>query len=706
LISGDGNVENIVYCQLEESENGDGSWSATEAGSHARNWITAEISSLLGDPGGSFIESAGQAGNIVAARVKPADIAILVRSNRQAEEYRDDLRRLDIPAVLASKITVFSTVECTDLRMILQAIQSPASSRALKAALTCDWFGLSGNEHFQTCSDDRLFSLRQDAFQRYHEHWRQAGFLPMFREFLEHERVYFRLGQLQGGERRITNIEHLAELVQEAELNNGYRISQTVQWLQEAAEGADLTDEVELRLESDAEGVTILTMHGAKGLEFPIVFCPSLLAASYPRDDAQIAFSHDENGERTCDLGSVSFARNYDAAIAEERDEDMRLAYVAITRATLRVYLFWADIKKWGKRPSSFDSPLGIMLFPQGRSTFAEQRHSLLDKAGRNDCGYRLVQQTRTAAPYRTALNDHGRFRPRVRSERVLLTSRTRTSFSGLARLTSHEETLAGAFDEIPLIASREAVEGATDDSRQKAVLPGGVRFGNIVHDLLERLTFKEIEAGSYAKELLDSLGRHYNLVIDPTDLARLLHSTVQTKLLEDVNGDTFRLTDLDEQHLVKEMGFTLALERLQAKTINDLLSIDPAFTPLSAKTIEGYITGYIDLICIFNDRYYVIDYKTNYLGNDAGQYNPERLIQAMRSHNYGLQYWLYTLVVHRHLRRWNPSYRYADHFGGVMYLFVRGMADDVPGSGVYFTRPDESVLPRLDEKLGGGVDV
>jgi exodeoxyribonuclease V beta subunit len=249
------------------------------------------------------------------------------------------------------------------------------------------------------------------------------------------------------------------------------------------------------------------------------------------------------------------------------------------------------------------------------------------------------------------------------------------------------------AFDEGPA-ASGDAVE---------TPLPSGARFGSVVHEILEEHDFGELAGDDVEERLLADRCRSAGLAVAIPALRELLRRCVTTPLLPGRERTAnFSLADLDDRRLVKEMAFTLSLAPGSTQQINELLAVDPACSPLSHRDIGGYLTGFIDLLCRHDGRYYLIDYKTNQLGGDDA-YGPESLLAAMRSHHYGLQYWLYTVVLHRSLRRWRPDYRYERHFGGVLYPFLRGMHPDSPGGSVYFTVPDGDRVVRLERCFAGG---
>jgi exodeoxyribonuclease V beta subunit len=272
-----------------------------------------------------------------------------------------------------------------------------------------------------------------------------------------------------------------------------------------------------------------------------------------------------------------------------------------------------------------------------------------------------------------------------------------RTSFSGLVTLSRDNtpgEAAAGAFDEVRL----QVVPDVEDH------LPAGVRFGTMIHDLLECFDFSDIAAGSMEPTRVEALLHRYQLEVGQEQIQTLLRTIVCTSFAE--SGPLmFSLADVASERMVKEMEFSLHLEHTSTGRINQILANKASVAELFERDIEGYLNGFIDLVCEHENRFYIIDYKTNKLGGEE-QYQPDALVGAMRAHNYGLQYWLYSLVLHRWLRRWLPGYRYRDHFGGAIYLFVRGMTTNLPGRGVFFDQPDEKTLVELDRCFGEGSHV
>jgi exodeoxyribonuclease V beta subunit len=227
-----------------------------------------------------------------------------------------------------------------------------------------------------------------------------------------------------------------------------------------------------------------------------------------------------------------------------------------------------------------------------------------------------------------------------------------------------------------------------------KLDLPRGAHTGNVIHELLEKFNFSDLKNGvAISKEFKEARKKaclRYGLkVARPEIIDELLQNVVQTPLSNDKD---FCLANLSQMSLLKEMPFYLATKKINTNEINRILENESSFQSLDSKTINGYLTGFIDLICEYENQFYVIDYKSNYLPN----YSHETMLEAMREHNYGLQYWLYCVVLHRYLENRLPNYDIETHFGGVRYLFVRGMDANAPLSGVFEAKPESEKLITL----------
>ncbi|MDT8425837.1 MAG: exodeoxyribonuclease V subunit beta [Methyloprofundus sp.] len=679
LYANDTMLPPLALWQLAESEAKTGYWTSGKAAEELKIAITNEIVQLLTGATQLTIKDKSRA-------LKPADIAILVRTNAHAKLYQDCLKEAGIPAVLNSNESVFKSAQASDLHILMQALAQPSDMALVKQALTLSWFALDGQALHQLLSDQAQLGAWLDRFQDYHLLWQKNGFMAMMLRLFSQENVRVHIAKTQNAERQITNLHHLLELIQQASLDDHLGIHKTVSWLRTAITEENTNDEQQLRLESDADAVKIVTMHRSKGLEYPIVFCPYLW---YRRDkltsEKHLITCHAQ-GAMIADLGSEQFELHRKMALQEELAEDLRILYVALTRAKYRCYLPWINERSEKKTNQSAFAYLlsGEKAFAE--MSFAEQQASLEQLA--NDYpasfSYQLIakenvlQGSYQATKTEQNLSAH-------EQKRHLYSSWQMSSYTALSYLSLHDAP------ELPLDKAEETSD-LTDRTQQEPItLAKGAHTGNVLHDLLENIAFSKLALREDISERRDNTCQRYGLKVEqPEIIDELLYQAVNTPLaLDDAQ---FTLAKLNERSCLKEMPFYLTLADFSTEEINFLLQDSPTYQALSEKQMQGYLTGFIDLIFVHQGRYYVLDYKSNALPD----YQPDTLIHAMREHNYGLQYWLYSVVLHLYLQKRLPDYQFEQHFGGVRYLFLRGMQAELAMSGVFSDLPDEELLNAL----------
>ena len=248
------------------------------------------------------------------------------------------------------------------------------------------------------------------------------------------------------------------------------------------------------------------------------------------------------------------------------------------------------------------------------------------------------------------------------------------------------------------------AVEAATDSDAESPkihTLPLGAALGNVVHGLLEDYSFAMLAGDADYEAECEGHSRRFGVEAASEQLMHLLRDVTRSPLQHSDEQKVFSLAELDDRDVLKEMPFYFHLREESTERINELLHFSAVVQPIQKRMLKGYLTGFIDLVCRHRGKYYVMDYKTNYLGPHLSDYSADRLVSAMFDHNYGLQYWIYTLVLHRYLLATLPDYEYEEDFGGVCYLFARGMSPEYPGNGLFFDRPALTVLDSLYDCLG-----
>ncbi len=670
----------MMLWQLPESDSKTGYWTAGKAAEKIRIAVVNEVVDLL--TGDYTLQPANRP-------LLPKDIAILVRTNTQARDYQSALRQAGVPSVLNSTESVFASQEAADLYRLLQAVAHPGDSGLLKQALTLDWFDLDGQTLYRLINNEIELDVWVSRFLSYYQDWQQSGLMAMMQHLLHQEKIRASVSKTLMAERQLTNLHHLIELVQQAAVDEHLGVNKTLDWLRSAIAKASSAEDQQLRLESDDDAVKIVTMHRSKGLEYSIVFCPYLWQRSDRLNSEHLMIRCHENGHMVVDLGSEDFEHRRELALNEELAEDLRVFYVAVTRAKYRCYIAWADVRS---EKTANDSAMAWLL-EFADADFSEQQAKL--QAFQDKADYRLLEvpDDITGSYQKTFADTPLQAKKRKRS---LYTNWQMSSYTALSALSQHDAP------ELPEDKAGEQMLTKPPDPGNVVIeLPRGARTGNVVHDLLENNAFTDLANRKDIAMQRDKACQRYGLKLErPQMLDELLQAIVATPLSTTDAG--FCLMNLAESQCLKEMPFYLSMQPMDAAQINRILRDTPAFQPLTAKQMCGYLTGFIDLICAYpgsSPQYYVMDYKTNGLPD----YSPDSLTHAMREHNYGLQYWIYTVVLHRYLQTRLPGYDYETHFGGVRYLFVRGMQPDRPMSGIYQDRPDLERVEALAALFGGG---
>jgi len=691
-------ADSMVMWGLESNpDDKNGYWGSGVVRQLLRTHIINEIVKLLDAKSGAKFGASAD----TAPALAPKDIAILVRGNDEAATYQRQLQEAGIPAVLNSKHSVFDSLEAVQLSQLLMSLVQPANQQTLRQALSLPWFGLTGQEFDALCADDLQLQEYVSDFQYYQQRWQQRGLMAMMRSLLDKYNVFQTLTTLPNSERRIANLNHLLELLQQAALDERLDTHKTIEWLTLAIQGEQANDGKELRLEQDEAAVSIVTIHSSKGLEYPIVFCPELWvekrAQSAPSGD-KVVICHEKN-TLIADLGTDKQKERFEQSLFEQSAEDLRLLYVAITRAAYRCYVPWAYVRTANK---DNNSALAYLLQEHDGDDLSAKFKSLAEFS---DCfSYEQISaeveplQATKATTDKLQLNARGMAREIKQQWQM-------SSYSALAHLGQHshispDSELPKDKSEEPQVIAEPIVEAVPE------LIPKGAHTGNVLHDLLENNTFAALgkldPENNLDEHYLKQRSRcclRYGLSLEEEGLKaldELLIKSVNAPL--DVDDSEFCLAKIEDAACLKEMPFYFAINQMQTQGLNQLLSGQATCQDLSARNLTGQLTGFIDLICEYDGRYYVMDYKSNWLSS----YDHESMQSAMREHNYGLQYFIYSVVLHHYLQQRLPNYSYEEHFGGVRYLFLRGMDADQPMQGVFVDKPSLEIIEGLSDVLSG----
>lgn len=641
--------------------------------------------------------SAGQRGRALLWRgetsrpVQASDITVLVRNRLEAAQVREALQTLGIPSVyLSNRDSVFETLEAQELLWLLQAVLAPERENTLRSALATSMFGLTALDIENLNQDEQAWDALVEEFSEYRQIWRQRGVMPMLRALMTARHIAENLLATRGGERRLTDILHISELLQEAasQLESEHAL---VRWLaQHIAEPDSNAASQQMRLESDKHLVQIVTIHKSKGLEYPLVWLPFI--ARFRKQDQ--AFYHDrETFAAVLDLGQDE--ASLELAEAERLAEDLRLLYVALTRAVWHCSLGVAPLSSRKSGNSDFHlSALGRLLQAGEAMDAAGLAARLVDFCHGDIALQRPGELDLT--PWQAPAATIPRLSARELQRRIADDWRV-TSYSGL-----QQHGFSGGQDLLPRLDVDAAGVGEVVEEPQLTPhqFPRGAAPGTFLHSLFEELDFTQPVPEGWMAEKLQLSGFDAQWAPVLTDW---LGGVLKTRL----PGPDIALNQLAARDKQVEMAFYLPIAQLL--TAERLDALIRQYDPLSADTppldfrqVRGMLKGFIDLVFRHEGRYYLLDYKSNWLGEDREAYTRPAMEQAMRAHRYDLQYQLYSLALHRYLRHRLADYDYDRHFGGVIYLFLRGMDGQEGGQGIFTTRPVRPLIDGLDQLFAG----
>ncbi|MBL8774640.1 MAG: UvrD-helicase domain-containing protein [Acidimicrobiales bacterium] len=699
--------------------------------------------------------------------IGPGDLAVLTRTHFEAAGVRDALQAAGVPAVVHGAGSVWATDAARHWLELLLALEQPASTIRVRAVTIGPFIGWDA-QRLATATDaewEEVDGLLHDWAVTARTHTIAA----LLRHIEAGTGLTARLLAAAGGDRRLSDLRHLAELLHARQASHPSTLAALAAWVTEQrADEADGTgesgaDAARRRLETDAEAVSVHTVHGAKGLEFPIVLLPSLWDARR-QDDDEVCVFHDPDGQRAISVGSSGGLRAWqlDRANDERDQEELRLLYVALTRARHRVVVWWATAadadrsplarvllgtdpatgavrRRLPERPSEAD--IGAACFARGLA-FTEATGSAVrpGEAGEADAGPERYDPpvapaaTLAVAPFARTFDRHW----------------VRTSYSGLTRVAHEagphvslqvtedaEVDERAKVDEPPVEALAPGGHTADEDAARAAPplpladVPGGARVGTLAHEIFEVVDFTAPDLRTTLADAAVDAGAERIVPGHVDALLDGLAAGIETPL--GPAWDDVRLRDLGPGDRLDELAFDLPLAGgdrptralLTMDAIADVFGALPAEDPLTgyeqrlrdpllATEVRGFLSGSIDLVARIGERHVVVDYKTNHLAPHgetptSWHYRPDALATAMADAHYPLQAALYAVALHRFLRWRLADYDPARHLGGVAYLFLRGMiGPDTPlvggaPCGVFTWQPPASFVTDLSDLLDRG---
>jgi exodeoxyribonuclease V beta subunit len=652
-------------------------------------------------------------------KLLPEDIAVLAPENRQAQLVQDALSQRKVPSVLYTSASLFDSREVVETQHVLAAIADPTHESQLMAALGTDLLGFTGSRIESVAKQETEWQQILERFRGYLDLWLQHGFIQMFRSFMQREQVRLRLLAFPNGERRLTNLLHLSEVLHRASIENRLGVSGLLKWISEQREpGTQVAEEHQLRLETDEKAVKLVTVHKSKGLEYSVVFCPfSWKGANIEHGGEEQVFFHEHgDGKLVRDLGSPDYEAHKQQARVERLAENVRLLYVALTRAKHRCYFVWGAF-----RDAATSAPAWLLHpppKPEPDPVAAQEEHfPQLDDNQLLDDLSKLAGQSKGQDGQPTiAVSDL----PQAADTTLAVSSSAGPAldyrrFTGVIahdwRVSSFTSLTANQDEELP---DHDALgAGARDEPPASGIFafPGGAKPGTCLHKILEKLEFTQWNQPPASALVQEQLHAHGLPATEFTNvLVETLGKVMTAPLDPGIPG--LSLSKITPAQRLNELEFYFPLQRISPDMLRALLrehSIPGADDASSAEPggfsfvpVRGMLKGFIDLMFEFEGRYYLVDWKSNLLGTRVEDYGPAALAGEIRHRHYYFQYQLYTAALDRYLRLRLPGYRYEQHFGGVYYLFLRGIDPARPGYGIYRDRLEESFVRRLNRLLSG----
>lgn len=617
--------------------------------------VAAQVMSLLDGKTYSILKNGKE------REIRPSDIGILVRKNSEGQAIKRILSRYNIPAVTIGDTRVLQTEEAVELLYILDAMLNISLStinRALLSPLT----GLS--------IDDLLLLNEEQATERfglYKSTWEKDGIYNALMDFIADFNVQQNLlkGQVENGERIITNLYQLVELFHKVQSSKMLNAQELLSWLKRGIDGmATEGDEYLQRVESDEEAVKIVTIHKSKGLEYNIVLAPYLDFTFFDKREI-FSFKHPEMRKYVSAVKRELTDTDMVLISGQEEQENRRLLYVTITRGVYKCFVYKSTRAK-NSTLETFTQVLknadeSLITFEEGLEipegyTFKKGAQAWKPFVQEGAVNFQLVQQNWTRMSY----------------SRLNVQHENSTRYMYRKHSDSYNEFI---FNQ----------------------LQRGANTGNMLHFLFETINFTDPERwGDKIEAAVKRFAPRYD-----EELPVMLHTLLTHAMNAVISFDSgsFSLSGVNYTKRIHELEFDFTVPVFNPYHLRSLSDEGISIDVHAPGSLEGLMNGKIDLFFEHDGKYYVLDWKSNFLGDKLEDYSHDNIGLAMNENNYHLQYLLYTLAVKKYLQTRLPDFDYSSDFGGVIYVFLRGVRAGM-GSGIYFQKPSEDTIGKLESIL------
>ena len=722
-------------------------------------WCANEIVRLLANP---------------ALNMASGDIALLVRDGTEAADIKMALNACGLASVfMSNRANLLQSDETKHLLQVLKGILFLENDRLYTAALASPLMGFKRDKLLQLQQNEQQWQHLKISFEKLRNEWQFKGFISMALQLMhQHFQIDMSDDNNSDADRILTNLLHLFELLQGASQRHRHP-QELLFWFEQQSQIDNPEVEAELRLESDENLIRIITQHGSKGMEYPVVFVPFATRHKDPLKfgPRNVTFieHHDDSGAVHHSLDGTEDAKLRMAS--EAYAEAIRLLYVAVTRAEKRCYILSTAFDSFQKSPlgktlkweTETDIPASLQQLAQDNpsevglevfdnylspETSPEETLSKQSITSSSISNNHSESKATVNASVNLLLNPEvAKFNGRIERDWWL------SSFSALSKNLRHNGVSAPDRDnqEIVLVDEQEAMFTAPihHNLALRFSLTKGAQTGNLLHDILEQTDFSApdwqkschwplVKYGAIDATLEGAVGSTIasaknaasddSLETEESNaqdhgyalLVAWLDEVLQTPLNQD---NTLSLSQLTQQDTLRETEFYYPMRSASSSALTKLLTEHRNNLTVTNKgnksdqtsqqhrvhlpsyqQLKGMMHGFIDLIFQANGKYYVCDYKSSHLGDNYSDYNDAAMRKNIEKNHYDLQYLIYALALHRHLKYALADYDPELHFGGIYYLYLRGMTDqnDHQGCGVYHRQITLEELAQLDNIFAG----
>ncbi len=647
------------------------------------------------------------------------DFAILVNTHKQATEIKRALSKSNIPAVIQNTAKIYESRQAEEIKLWLKAILKP-TERNIRSLFVTDLL-LKSAEELEEISNKEIFDLAEQ-FILLSQGVNNYGIYAAFTSFVNKYGVMEHALKKQDGERIVTNYFHIINLLHQNELKAGRNVEKALNFLEFEMQSGEVNDEKQEQLESDKKAVKIMTIHKAKGLEFPIVFCPFIwnnAITKYESYQKTLLFNEFKDGKNVqkLDLGARKniLEENKKLNRKDVLAEHVRLLYVALTRAKSRCYLIFGNNNKLAQSVFAYmfttkskkfvDELSGGGVSVRLKELHQEINNNIKTFKEKDSPLIHFEEKSRIENPATFTINDDEETK-----EKLVLSCKKAGNLSqkwGVGSFTSLVSSVPYEND------NPKTGEGIFE-------LPGGKFFGTAIHKICENY-FNEGEK-IFTNKILRKTMFENVLKVEPyfrnndPAVSEKRFDTVKQMIDNNLNSGIkvndceIKLRDISPCDARPEFSFYYKVNKISPKLLKALFVnfiaeqklsyFKTQLEKLDFSLKKGYLTGEIDLLFRKNNKYFVLDWKTNNLGDSITDYAPDNIENNMAKHLYLLQAHIYTLATHLFLKQTLENYNYDKDFGGFIYVYTRGV--DKNGNGMYFNKPRFEFIEKLEKEICG----